>query len=340
MRTIATTNFAEPKVNVSVSGNNIQKEYASLIEKIKTDERFAYKFLYGSSQKSGMSIAPIRSRILNQIYSTYHVKVEPQVFSTVLYEHLWAEGTWKPFDSCPKNAAFFSWLSKVAFRAVLNYLEDNAFVKILRARTVANTRLDLENKPLAYCDAVINDLVDDVKMRSFLKAVYVDHLDKQDIQKRFDLTEEDFNTLSVKSEVALKKALINRTHHYNDALVDLNQRKINLSFDDCVGIDNVAESSDELNSLIYDILDIKFGDPDAKQKVDDFLYEFSNNMPWKAEDKFVFQSRFIKDIPPVEVVKDLPNRSRAWLDTRFSRLNKDFRKAICKWWEDKTVLAA
>lgn len=31
----------------------------------------------------------------NPIYSTYHVKVEPYEFSTVLYEHLWAEGTWK-----------------------------------------------------------------------------------------------------------------------------------------------------------------------------------------------------------------------------------------------------
>lgn len=333
--TFSPISFAEPNPSATQ-----ESDISLLVKEIKTNEKIACQFFYAKTN-DGLSIAPIRSRIISQIYESYQIVIQPYVFSTVLYEYLWDEGTWKPLNTCPRNNAFFPWLRTVAFRAVLKHLEENGLIKVHKARTVANTRLDLDKKTLAYCDAVINDLVDDEKMRSFLKAVYVDHLERQDIQKRFDLTEEDFNTLSVKSEDALKKALINRTHPYNDALVDLNQRKINLSFDDCVGIDNVAESSDEL-SLIYDILDIKFGDPDAKQKVDDFLYEFSNNMPWKAEDKFVFQSRYIKDIPPVEVVKDLPNRSRAWLDTRFSRLKKDFRKAICKWFKDKTktVLAA
>ena len=332
--TISPISFAETKQNATH-----ESDISLLVKEIKTNEKFASQFFFCKT-KGDLSIASIRSHILSQVYETYHVVLQPYEFSTLVYEHIWSEGSWKPLDTCPQNGAFFPWLRTVAFRAVLKHLEENGLIKVHKARTVANTRLDLKNKPLAYCDAVINDLVDDVKMRSFLKAVYVDHLERQEIQKRFDLTEEDFNTLSVKSEAALKKALINRTHPYNDALVDLNQRKINLSFDDCIGIDNVAESSEELNSLIYDILDIKYGDPDAKQKVEDFLYEFSNNMPWKAEDKFVFQSRFIKDLTPVEVVKDLPNRSRAWLDTRFSRLNKDFRKAICKWWRDKTVLAA
>ena len=331
--TFSPISFAEPKQNATQ-----ESDISLLVYEIKTNEKFASQFFYGKT-KDGLSIAPIRSHILSQFFEIYHVVLQPYEFSTILYEFFWSEGSWKPFDTCPQNGAFFPWLRTVAFRAVLKHLEENGLIKVPKARTVANTRLALSNKPLAYCDAVINDMVDDVTMKSFLKAVYVDNIDKLDIQKRFDLTDEAFMSLYVKSEMALKKALINRTHHYNDALVDLHPRKINLSFDDCIGIDNVAESSDEL-SLIYDILDIKYGDPDAKQKVEDFIYEFSNNMPWKAEDKFVFQSRFIKDIPPVEVVKDLPNRSRAWLDTRFSRLNKDFRKAICKWWEDKTVLAA
>lgn len=331
--TFSPISFAEPNQNAIQ-----ESDISLLVKEIKTNEKFASQFFYCKT-KGKLSIASIRSHILSQIYETYNVVLQPYEFSTIVYEKIWSEGSWKPFETCPQNGAFFPWLRTVAFRAVLKHLEENGLIKVPKARTVANTRLDLDNKPLAYCDAVINDLVDDVKMRSFLKAVYVDHLEKQDIQKRFDLTEEDFTTLSVKSEGALKKALINRTHNYNDALVDLHPRKINLSFDDCIGIDNVAESSDEL-SLIYDILDIKYGDPDAKQKVEDFLYEFSNNLPWKAEDKFVWQSRFIMELSPVEVVKDLPNRSRAWLDTRFSRLNKDFRKAICKWLYDKTVLAA
>ena len=337
MRTISPISFAEPKRKETVSKFS-KIDFSLLIDLLKTDEKFANQFFY-SKTKDGLSIAPIRSRIISQIYETYHVVLQPYVFSTVLYETLWAEGSWKPLNSCPINSAFFPWLRTVAFRAVLKHLEEDGLIKIPKSKTLANTRLDLHNKPLAYCNTVINDLVDDAEMRSFLKAMYVDNLGEQNVKKRFDLTDEDFNSLSVKSEQALKKALINGLHHYNDALVDLNQRKINLSFDDCIGMDNVAESSDELN-LIYDVLDINFGDPDAKQKVDDFLYEFSSNLPWNSEDKFVWQCRFVKEMSPVEVAMTLPGRSRPWVDTRFSRLDKKFRDAINEWWYEKTVLTA
>lgn len=339
MRTIATINFTEPKVNESVSKNNIQDEFVSLIEKIKTDERFAYKFLYGSGSKSGMNIAPISSRIINQIYNTYHVKVEPQVFSTVLYEHLWAEGTWKPFESCPKNAAFFSWLSKVAFRAVLNYLEDNVFVKISRTRTVANTRLDLFNKPVVYREAVIDAMIDDKETRLFLKSIYVECREKDEIKKLFKLNEESYEMMFRKSEDSLKKSLIEKLHCYDDALTDKSQRKIMLSYEDFSDIDNITDN-DDVSNLIYDVLNINPHDPDAKMKVERFLYDFSDKLPWKAEDKFVWQSRYIKEMSPVKVAEALPNRSRPWVDTRFSRLNQKFHEAINEWWYQKTVLAA
>ncbi len=339
MRTIATINFAEPKVNESVSENKIQQDYVTLIEKIKNDERFAYKFFYGSSQKSGMSIAPIRSRIISQIYSTYHVKVEPQVFSTVLYEHLWSEGTWKPFDTCPKNGAFFSWLSRVAFRAVLNYLENNAFLKISRARTVANTRLDLLNKPVNYRLVVIDDMIDDKEIKSFLKSIYVECLEKNDIKRHFNLNEETYEMMFRKSEDLLKKSLIEKLHCYDDVLEDKSHRKISLSFEDYLGIDNITDN-DDVNNLIYDVLNIDPHGPEAKQKVEKFLYAFSDKLPWKAEDKYVWQSRYIKEMSPVEVAASLPNRSRPWVDTRFSRLNQKFHEAINEWWYEMTVFVA
>lgn len=339
MRTIATTNITEPNVDTSASKINTQQDYTYLVEMLKTNERFANQFLYGSNRKFGMNIAPIRSRIINQIYSTYHVKVEPQVFSTVLYEHLWAEGTWKPLETCPKNAAFFSWLSKVAFRAVLNYLEDNAFIKISRARTVANTRLDLLNKPIVYRDAVIDDMIDDKETKSFLKAVYVERLEKDDIKKHFNLNDESYEMMFRKSEDMLKKSLIEKLHCYADALTDKSQRKILLSYEDCLGLDNITDNYD-VNNLIYDVLNINPHDPDAKIKIEEFLYDFSENLSWKSEDKYVWQSRFIKEMSPVKVASTLPNRSRPWVDTRFSRLNQKFYEAISKWWYEKTILAA
>ena len=76
-----------------------EKDYRSdavlIVERIKSDEAFAYDFLYGSSLVPGKSIARLRSRIINQVRMSYGVVIDPLDFNTILYEHLHSAGTWK-----------------------------------------------------------------------------------------------------------------------------------------------------------------------------------------------------------------------------------------------------
>ena len=312
-----------------------EKDYKSdavhIVENMKNDETFAYHFLYGTSLVPGKSIARLRSRIINQVRMSYGVMVDPADFNTVLYEHLYSEGTWKVLDSYNYRSTFFQWLGTVASHCIMAYLEENDYIKISRARTPGNTRLVLKKMTPDYCHVVIDEMVKIGPMRDMLLAVYVDRLDKEAIQKRFDMDEEMYKLTLRASEKTLKTALLNTEHPYDDVLVDKGARKIMLSSDflTIIGQTNAAYSED---SPLREVLGVNPDDAEFESKVIDFLYNFTNNLDWSDEDKYVWQSRYIKNMKPDEVAENLPKRSRPWVDTRFSRLNRQFKEAIREWW--------
>ena len=313
------------------------KDYKSdakyIVENIKNDEVFARRFLYGTSLVPGKSIARLRSRIINQVRKSYHVEIDPYDFSTILYEHLYSDGTWRILNSYDYNSTFFQWLGVVASHCIMAYLEKEGYINVSRVRTHGNTRLTLKNMPPEYCRIVIDDMVKVGLMHDMLIAVYVDRLEEKNILKRFDMDEEMYKLTLKASEKMLKTVLINTEHPYDDALVDKDARKIMLYSDFLTIIDqtNAAYSED---SPLREVLGITADDAEFETKVVDFLYDFSNNLGWSDEDRYVWQSRYIKNIKPEEVVENLPKRSRPLVDTRFSRLNSQFKSAIRVWWNN------
>ena len=155
--------------------------------------------------------------------------------------------------------------------------------------------------------------------------------DQEAIQKRFGMDEEMYKLTLRASEKTLKTALLNTEHPYDDVLVDKGARKIMLSSDflAIIGQTNAACSED---SPLREVLGVTPDDAEFETKVIDFLYNFTNNLDWSDEDKYVWQSRYIKNMKPEEVAENLPKRSRPWVDTRYSRLNRQFKEAIREWW--------
>lgn len=310
-----------------------KSDAARIVERLKADPDFAYRFLYGTSLMPGRSIARLRSRIINQVRKSYHVEVDPYVFNTILYEHLWSEGTWRVLNSYNYRSTFFQWLGTVASHCLMAYLEENGLIKISRARTPGNTRLVLKKMSPDYCHIVIEDMVKIAPMRDFLFAVYVDRLDKEVIQRRFGMDEEMYKLTLRTSEKTLKTALLNCEHPYGDVLVDKGTRKVMVSSDflTLIGQTNAAYSE---TSPLREVLGVTPDDAEFESKVIDFLYNFTNNLGWSDEDKYVWQNRYIKNMSPIEVAENLPERSRPWVDTRYSRLNRQFREAIREWWNN------
>ena len=308
-----------------------KRDAARIVERIKSEEEFAYSFLYGRSILPGKSIARLRSRILNQLRSSYHIDLDPDVFNTILYEHLWSEGSWSVLNSYSYRSTFHQWLGIVASHCVMAYLEENGLIKISRTRTPGNTRLALKKRSPEYCRLVIDDMVNIAPLHDFLLALYVERLDQQAIMKRFDMDEQMYKLTQRTAEKALKTALLNSVHPYDDVLVDKGARKIMLSSDflTTLGQTNAAYSAD---SPLREVLGVGLDDAEFENKVIAFLYDFSNRLGWNEEDKYVWQSRYIKNMKPEEVAENLTNRSRAWVDTRYSRKNSEFKDAIREWW--------
>lgn len=315
--------------------DDFRSEAARLIYNIKTDEKFAFNFLYGSSREHGKSIARLRSRILYEIWTSYKVNVNPKDFNTILYEHLYSEGTWRALNTYGYRTTLFQWLSTVASHCIMEYLEKNGFIKISRARTPGNTSLVLMDKTPVYCETVISDMVNISLLRDILFAVYVDRLEPEVIQERMKLSAEDYELRFRAAEKTLKAALINTIHPYEDALVDVNVRKTLVS-SDFLTIIGEKTSGNNADSPLRDVLGVGSEDPDFEVRVIDFLYDFSNRLDWSNEDKYVWQCRFIKKMTPESVAENLTKRDRSWVDTRFSRLNARFQSSIREWWNTVT----
>lgn len=312
--------------------DDFRSEAARIIDNIMKDEAFAHEFLYGTSRQNGKSIARLRSRILYEILISYKVEVNPKDFNTILYEHLYSEGTWRTLRSYGYRTTFFQWIRTVASHCIMDYLEKNNFITISRARTAGNTRLELMDKTPLYCECLINDIVKVASVRDILLAVYVDRLEPEAVQERLKIKATDYNLTLSSAENSLKTLLINTVHPYDDALVDINVRKTTVSTDFLTLIGSFTAVNGESGPL-REVLGIDPESPEFEITVTDFLYEFSNRLGWSKEDIYVWQSRYIKTMAPESIALDLDGRDRRWVDTRFHRLNKRFETAIRKWWD-------
>lgn len=306
-------------------------ESRSLVNRIKTDERFAQRFFYGNSTIPGKSIAPIRSRIINQIRKTYYVKLNDNDVATIIYEHLFSFGTWKVLDSYDFRSTFFQWLSTVASHCIIKHLEDEGFIKINREKTPGNTRIVWRSKSPEACAMMLEDMINIPTIHSFLTALYVERKTKEEIQKEFNLDEIDYKLTLRASEKTLKVALLNSAdNRYEDFIVEKNVSNVTVSSALIEVLENITDNKISDNAL-REVFGFKDDDPDFDIAVENFLYDFSDKLFVREEDRFVWQSRFIKELSPVEVAEKL-HRPRPWVDTRYSRLNTRFDTAINEWW--------
>ena len=80
-----------------------------------------------------------------------------------------------------------------------------------------------------------------------------------------------------------------------------------------------------------DVLGVDLDKKELQEKVVEFLYTIPEKLKWTEEERIVWTLRFIEDTAPAEVAERV-ERKRSWVDTKYSRLNVRFNKAIKEWW--------
>ena len=342
---------------------NYKAEGEEFIKNLKESSEYCRNFFFdkettdekGKEKKIMCKIAPLRSKMIFDFKKDYGVDIKPKDFSTILYHTLWEEGSWEALNSYSGRCSFFAWLRKVARNAITEWLVDEHVIDEASYRTAGNTRLALLSQSQAKCKMVIDELMTGSKYHKLLTLVYVDRLQKEIIMECMHMNDEEFKKAKKAGENKLKDALLRSVEFTEESI--LRNKKKNLV---TVSSEYVADLSEWVKyktgvNPLSDVWGTDLTDEEIRVKTVEFLYDFSSKL-WpeivgnpdetdekiikknkeKAEnnkrDRLIWCERFIKNTSPVDVANKV-NHDRGWLDTRYSRLNEKFEKAIKQWWK-------
>ena len=307
------------------------EESEEIINRLKSgDQLFAQKFFY-STNTNGCNISRFRSKILANIKQTYKIEVSVEEFGDILYTFLWNEGTWSILDKYSRKSSFFCWLSEVAQHELIRYLEDMKLINVTRERTAGNTRLlGLSIAPEMW-EYILNDTMPNGLYKDVLFSTLVKRNTEEKMMKSFCLKKEDLHRLQKKAEADLKDRLIRSDRGYEELVLrDKSPRVIEVSEEFAKDFCVWQEGKSNANPLA-DVLGVDLNHEDLQKKVVDFLYTIPQKLKWTEEERIVWTLRFIEDTAPVEVAERI-GRKRSWVDTKYSRLNARFNKAVKDWW--------
>lgn len=307
------------------------EESEEIINRLKSgDQLFAQKFFY-STNTNGCNISRFRSKILANIKQTYKIEVSVEEFGDILYSFLWNEGTWSILDKYSRKSSFFCWLSEVAQHELIRYLEDMKLINVTRERTAGNTRLlGLSIAPEMW-EYILNDTMPNGLYKDVLFSTLVERNTEEKMMKSFCLKIEDLHRLQKKAEADLKDRLIRSDRGYEELVLrDKTPRAIEVSEEFAKDFCVWQEGKSNANPLA-DVLGVDLNQEDLQKKVVDFLYTIPQKLKWTEEERIVWTLRFIEDTAPIEVAERI-GRKRSWVDTKYSRLNARFNKAVKEWW--------
>lgn len=307
------------------------EESDEIISRLKSnDQLFAQKFFYGTNPY-GCNISRFRSKILSNIKQTYKVDVPIEEFGDILYTFLWNNGTWSVLDKYSRKSSFFCWLAEVAQHELIRYLEEMKIINVNRERTAGNTRLLGMSVAPEMWEYIINDMMPNGLYKDVLYATLVERKDEKIMVKKFGLDAEDLHKMQKKAEADLKDRLIRSDSNYEELVLrDKSSRNVEVSEEFTKEFFQWQEWKNETNPLA-DVLGVDLDKKELQEKVVEFLYAIPEKLKWTEEERIVWTLRFIEDTAPAEVA-DRVGRKRSWVDTKYSRLNVRFNKAIKDWW--------
>lgn len=307
------------------------EESEEIISRLKSgDQLFAQKFFY-STNPNGCNISRFRSKILANIKQTYKIEVSVEEFGDILYTFLWNEGTWSILDKYSRKSSFFCWLAVVAQHELVRYLKDMKLIGVTRERTAGNTRLLGLSVASEMWEYILNDTMPNGLYKDVLISTLVERNTEEKMMRSFCLKKEDLHKLQKKAEADLKDRLIRGGSGYEDLVLrDKTPRVVEVSDEFAKDFCVWQESKSNANPLA-DVLGVGLDHEDLQKKVVDFLYTIPKKLKWTEEERIVWTLRFIEDTAPIEVAERV-GRKRSWVDTKYSRLNARFNKAVKEWW--------
>ena len=167
--------------------------------------------------------------------------------------------------------------------------------------------------------------------KDILFATLVERNTEEKMMKSFGLEKEDLHKLQKKAEADFKDRLIRSDSVYEELVLrDKKTRIIEVSDDFAKDFCVWQEGKSKANPLAA-VLGVDLNNEDLQKKVVEFLYTIPQKLKWTEEERIVWTLRFIEGTAPIDVAERV-GRKRSWVDTKYSRLNARFNKAVKEWW--------
>lgn len=332
------------KNNLYEQHENKESLTKELLWMLKNDSRFCAHFFSGTLPvfqrhfDEVCDFMKVRQEIISFIWKHYEYRLSPEDCSHYVFSAIWSEGSFKPLNTFSHKSSFENWLFKVGRNAVVKRLAEENLIPKVGRRTVGNSRLTMLSQPIGVCETVIDDLIISSKHHRLLTALYVDRLNPAQIMEKQGISAEEFDLARKLAERELKMALLQLGHPYQHHVLKAKSAAdwaITISCDFLIDMAATAQESVWVN-ILKDVIGINLEEADFRVKIIVFLDDFAAKLHWSEQDRYIWHSRFIEDKPPVLLALEL-GRSRAWLDNRYSRLNKAFQKAIKQWWRNQAA---
>lgn len=307
------------------------EEGVAIRESIKNDQQFCQRFFYGTDKKK-CNIARFRRKHISDLLRNFDVVMSEETYSTIVYETLWAEGTWAPLDTYDKHSTFFAWLRKVAWNIVIEWLEKEHIIFENSARTAGSTRLTMLSQSSGKCKLVIDELMRHTKYYDMLTDIYVERLKDYEIMVALNISVDEYKSMRKQGERELKDAILRSTLCFEeDVLHDKSANIIMVSSEFVMDMAEWYKERTEENPF-SDVLGLQLTDDEVKEKIVNFIYDFSQKLKWTDEERYIWRQRFVEKVSPTQLAEEM-NKDRHWIDQHYSRINKKFRSAFKKWWK-------
>lgn len=167
--------------------------------------------------------------------------------------------------------------------------------------------------------------------KKLLSDILVKRKTKEAMEVEYGVDADDLHRLQKRAEADFKDRLIRSNSVYEDLVLrDKCVCREEVSEDFVKDIYSWQEDNSNANPLA-DVLGVGLDNEELHEKVKAFLYSFPKMLNWTEEERLVWTLRFIENTAPVEVAERI-GRRRSWVDTKYSRLNARFNKAVREWW--------
>ena len=289
------------------------------------------------------TLRPLYQSLCNKLNHSYKLSLQIDDMSATVYTALYDFGKWGRMIQYQGQCSIFTWMSTLISQVMIDELKAEGYLTRKSNRTSKNTYLTLKSIKDEEERQMIVDLVEVPLWNRILTDYYVKRMDEQEIQATHHLSAEEFRKTLKAAEDLLKEALIREdillVKRANGKTFNL----VTLALSDKETVQDITTSDEAFtiaentyttqeHHFVQEMLDEFYPNKNWEEQWYLFVQSRALQMNWSQEDQIVWFSRFIDHESPVTIAERI-GRNRPWVDTRFSRLNKDLASDIKVWWE-------